>query len=82
MPKAHVIPASHVLALSLLTLGASTLHGVRSSSVATPTMMMLRPFVLIGGAQAAAIVKARERADRTCAADRGRGRDASDCTDS
>jgi hypothetical protein len=45
-------------------------------------MVMLRPLVLISSAQAAAIVKARERADRTCAADRGRGRDASSCTDS
>ena len=84
MPEAIVIPASHVLALSLLALGASTLHGVRSSSLATPSLVpiMLRPFVLIGSAQAAALANARERADRTCAADRDRGRDASGCTGS
>jgi len=81
MPEADVIQPSHLLALSLLALGASTLHGVRSSSVVVPSLIpfVLRPLVLIGSAQAAAIASARERTDRACVAERGR--DASGCSD-
>ena len=78
-----VIQPAHVLALSLLTLGASTLHGIRSSSVPAPILFptLLRPLTLVGTAQAAALANARERAERNCSAPRSRAREASACAD-
>jgi len=83
MPDPGVIQPSHLLALAVLALGASTLHGIRSSSVPAPSLFptLLRPLVLVGTAQAAALASARERAERNCPAARSRARESSVCAD-
>jgi hypothetical protein len=41
MPKTSVIKLLQLLALSLLTLGASTLHGIRGSAVSVPAATLV-----------------------------------------
>jgi len=71
-----MIPPAQLLALSLMALGASTLHGIRASGAPAA----LRPVSLaIGTASAGAAAGARERTMNACVAARDRDRDAADC---
>jgi len=75
-----VIQPAQLLALSLIALGASTLHGVRYSNAAVPGT----PGLLVAtgaGAGSASVANARERATRMCVSTRTRGRHASDCAE-
>jgi len=83
MPEGSVIQPAHLLALSLLALGASTLHGVRSSTVIAPgaVPMTLRSLAPGGTARAAVLANAREREEHACAEARSRDRDGPGCAD-
>ncbi len=69
MLEADVIQPAHLLALSLMALGVTTLHGVRSSGPSTPGAPRA---VRAPGAQPGAGTLPRER---TCAPTRERGSD-------
>lgn len=71
-----MIQPGQLLALSLMALGASTLHGIRVSGAP----FALRPVSLaIGTPSTGAAAGARERTMNACVAARDRGRDAADC---
>jgi hypothetical protein len=71
-----MIQPAQLLALSLMALGASTLHGIRVSGPPAA----LRPVSLaVGTANVGAAAGARERMVNACVAARDRGRDAADC---
>jgi hypothetical protein len=70
MPETGVFQPAHLLALSLLALGVTTLHGARSSSPLVPgARRTLTPIAALSGASALP----RDRLMRTCAPTRERG---------
>ena len=70
MPKTGVIKPVHLLALSLMALGVTTLHGARSSSPSVPGAWRTLTGV---GALSGASTLPRDRLMRTCAPTRERG---------
>jgi hypothetical protein len=71
-----MIQPGQLLALSLMALGASTLHGIRASGAPA----VLRPASLaVVTANAGAAAGARERTMNACVAARDRDRGAADC---
>jgi hypothetical protein len=75
-----VIQPAQLLALSLIALGASTLHGVRYANAPVPGTP--RPLIASGaGAASTSVANARDRAARMCVSTRTRGRHASDCAE-
>lgn len=70
MPETGVFQPVHLLALSLVALGVTTLHGVRSSGPSVPgAWRNPTPVGAISGASALP----RDRLMRTCAPTRERG---------
>jgi hypothetical protein len=69
MPEAGVIQPAHLLALSLMALGVTTLHGARSSSPSVPGA--LRTLTAVGALSGASALP-RDRLMRTCAPTRER----------
>jgi hypothetical protein len=79
MPNRRMNRPAQLLALSLIALGASTLHGIRSPGASVPTA--LRPATSASAAVGGAGTSARNRTMRACAASRERGRSTPDCVD-
>jgi hypothetical protein len=80
MPESRVIQPAQVLALSLIALGATTLHGIRSSAPASAGAQLIAGGTT-GATGGTSLASARERAARVCTATRTRGRHATGCAE-